>query len=153
MSADRPRLVGMNHVALEVGDLEEALAFYGRVFDFTVRGRSPGMVFLDMGDQFLGLSEGRTQPPDEHRHIGLVVDDLAAARRALEEAGAELLSGRGLNARDPWGNLLQIVEYAEIQFTKTPEVLSALGLAGLEKSERARAELREKGIAPPDRAA
>ena len=153
MSGDRPRLVGMNHVALEVGDLEEALAWYARVFEFTLRGRSPGMAFLDMGDQFLGLSEGRTQPPDDHRHVGVVVDDLAAARRTLEEAGAEILRGRGLSARDPWGNLLQIVEYADIQFTKTPEVLGALGLAGIEKSERARAELREKGIAPPEPAA
>src|SRR5688572_23852936 len=95
-----PRLVGINHVAVEVDDLDEALAFYGRVFQFELRGRVPGMGFLDMGDQFLAVSEPRSQPPDGARHIGLVVDDKAAARRALEEAGAEILPGRGLDFRD-----------------------------------------------------
>src|SRR5688500_14879606 len=118
----RARLIGMNHVALEVGDVEEALAFYGRVFEFELRGRARRMAFLDMGDQFLALAEGRTQPPDEGRHLGLVVDDLEAARRALEEAGAEILPGRGLDFRDPWGNHVQVVAYADIQFTKAPEI-------------------------------
>jgi lactoylglutathione lyase len=144
----RPRLVGLNHVALEVGDLEEALAFYGRVFDFELRGRVPGMAFLDMGDQFIALSEGRTQPSDHHRHFGLVVDDKEAARRALKEAGAELLSGRGLDFRDPWGNYVQVVEYGDIQFTKAPEILQGMGLDGLEKTASARDELRLKGLAP-----
>ena len=99
--SDRPRLVGVNHVALEVGDVEEALAFYGRLFDFELRGRAPGMAFVDMGDQFLALSEGRQQPQDDHRHFGLVVDDKEAVRRALEEAGVEILPGRGLDFRDP----------------------------------------------------
>ncbi|MGH3038956.1 MAG: VOC family protein [Gaiellaceae bacterium] len=143
----RPRLVGVNHVALEVGDLEEALAFYGRLFDFELRGRAPGMAFLDMGDQFLALSEGRRQPRDEHRHFGLVVDDKEAARRALEDAGAEILPGRGLDFVDPWGNRIQIVDYRDIQFTKAPAVLRALGLEGLDKSESALEELRRKGIA------
>ena len=141
-----PRLVGINHSALEVADLDQALDFYGRIFDFTLRGRGPRMAFLDMGDQFIALAEGRTQAPDGHRHLGLVVDDKAAARRALEEAGAEILPGRGLDFLDPWGNHVQVVEYAEIQLTKTPEVLTALGLAGLGKSDRALAELRTKGI-------
>jgi lactoylglutathione lyase len=144
----RPRLVGLNHIALEVGDLEEALAFYGRVFDFELRGRVPGMAFLDMGDQFIALSEGRTQPSDHHRHFGLVVDDKEAARRALKEAGAELLSGRGLDFRDPWGNYVQVVEYGDIQFTKAPEILQGMGLDGLEKTASARDELRLKGLAP-----
>jgi lactoylglutathione lyase len=144
----RPRLVGLNHVALEVGDLEEALAFYGRVFDFELRGRVPGMAFLDMGDQFIALSEGRTQPSDHHRHFGLVVDDKEAARRALKEAGAELLSGRGLDFRDPWGNYVQVVEYGDIQFTKAPEILQGMGLDGLEKTASARDELRLKGLGP-----
>src|SRR3712207_3519411 len=112
------RLVGINHVALEVGDIEDAVAFYGRVFEFELRGRVPGMAFLDMGDQFLALAEGRDQGPDPERHFGLVVDDRAAARRALEEAGAELVDGRGLNFRDPWGNRVEVVEYADVQFTK-----------------------------------
>jgi lactoylglutathione lyase len=142
----RPRLVGVNHVALEVGDLEEALAFYGRFFDFTLRGRVRGMAFLDMGDQFLAVSEGRTQPPDEHRHLGLVVDDLEATRRALEEGGVELLRGRGLDFRDPWGNRIQVVDYRDIQFTKAPDVLRGMGLEDLEKSARALAELRDKGL-------
>jgi len=145
MSA-RPRLVGVNHVALEVGDVDEALAFYGRFFEFTLRGRVRGMAFLDMGDQFLALGEGRTQPPDDHRHIGLVVDDLEATRRALEEGGVEILPGRGLDFRDPWGNRIQVVDYRGIQFTKAPEILRGMGLDGLEKSERALAELRDKGL-------
>lgn len=143
----RPRLVGVNHVALEVDDLEEALAFYGRFFDFTLRGRARGMAFLDMGDQFLALGEGRTQPPDERRHLGLVVDDLEAARQALEEAGVEILPGRGLDFLDPWGNRIQVVDYRDVQFSKTEPVLRGMGLDGLEKSERALAELRDKRLA------
>jgi lactoylglutathione lyase len=146
MSA-RPRLLGVNHVALEVGDIEEALAFYGRVFDFELRGRAPGMAFLDMGDQFLALSEGRQQPRDDHRHFGLVVDDKEATRRALTEAGVEILPGRGLDFLDPWGNRIQVVDYREIQFTKAPEVLRGMELGDLEKTKRARAELRRKGMA------
>src|ERR671931_678951 len=117
------RLVGINHVALEGGDLEEALSFYGRIFEIELRGRIPGMAFVDIGDQFIALSEGRTQPPDQSRHFGLVVDDREAVRTALEDAGAEILPGRGLDFRDPWGNRFQIVQYDEVQFTKAPEVL------------------------------
>jgi lactoylglutathione lyase len=141
-----PRLVGINHVALEVGDVEEALAFYGRIFDFELRGRAGRMAFLDMGDQFVALGEGRSQPPDHHRHLGLVVDDAGAARQALVAAGVEILPGHGLDFRDPWGNRIQVVEYGDIQFSKTPEVLAGMGLAGLEKTERAREELRRKGL-------
>jgi predicted enzyme related to lactoylglutathione lyase len=143
----KARLVGINHVALEVGDIDEALAFYGRLFEITLRGRSFGMAFVDMGDQFIALSRGRTQPADEHRHFGLVVDDKEATRGALEAAGVEILPGRGLDFRDPWGNLVQIVQYDEVQFTKTPAVLRSLGLE-LGKSARARDELRAKGIDP-----
>ena len=144
----KPRLVGLNHVALEVGDVDEALAFYGAVFDLTLRGRAGRMAFVDMGDQFIALGEGRTQPPDDHRHLGLVVDDKEATRRALEAAGAEILPGRGLDFRDPWGNRIQVVDYRTVQFSKTEDVLGGMGLEGLEKSERALAELREKGLAP-----
>ena len=142
----KPRLVGINHVALEVGDIEEALAFYGRLFDFTLRGRSDTMAFIDMGDQFIALSKGRTQAKDEHRHFGLVVDDRAPVRQALEELGAEILPGRGLDFIDPWGNRVQVVEYRDIQFTKAPEVLRAMELGDLDKSERALQELANKGI-------
>jgi predicted enzyme related to lactoylglutathione lyase len=145
--SERPRLLGVNHVALEVGDLEEALAFYGRFFDFELRGRGPGMAFVDLGDQFLALSEGRRQSPDDHRHLGLVVDDKPAVRRALEEAGVEILRGRGLDFLDPWGNRVEIVDYRDIQFTKADRVLQGMGVDGLEKSERALAELREKNLA------
>jgi catechol 2,3-dioxygenase-like lactoylglutathione lyase family enzyme len=141
-----PRLVGINHIALEVGDIDQALEFYGRIFDFTLRGRGRHMAFLDMGDQFIALAEGRSQPPDGHRHLGLVVEDKSAAREALEQAGADILPGRGLDFRDPWGNHVQVVEYSEVQFTKAPEVLSAMGLDRLEKSDEALAELRAKGI-------
>jgi lactoylglutathione lyase len=141
----RPRLFGVNHIAVEVADIDEALEFYGRVFDFTLRGRGQGMAFIDMGDQFIALSAGRTQEPDSHRHIGLVVDDLEAARRALEEAGARILPGRGLDFLDPWGNHFQVVEYRQIQFTKAPEIARGMGLE-LEKSPEALEELREKGF-------
>ena len=140
-----PRLVGINHVALEVGDVDDALGFYGSIFELELRGRMRGMAFVDMGDQFIALSEGRAQPPDRQRHFGLVVDDKAAVRAALEREGVEIVPGRGLDFRDPWGNLIQVVQYDEIQFTKTEAVLRAMGLA-LGKTERALAELRAKGI-------
>jgi lactoylglutathione lyase len=142
----RPRLVGINHVALEVGDLEQALSFYGEIFELELRGRVPGMAFIDIGDQFIALSEGRSQPPDQARHFGLVVDDADAVRAALRDAGVEILPGRGLDFRDPWGNHLQIVGYADIQFTKAPGVLRGMGLERLEKSPEALRELREKGL-------
>jgi catechol 2,3-dioxygenase-like lactoylglutathione lyase family enzyme len=144
----RARLIGFNHIALEVGDLEEALDFYGRIFQFELRGRSRGMAFVDAGDQFLALSEGRTQPPDEHRHFGIVVDDKRAVRKALKEAGVEIIPGRGLDFHDPWGNRWQVVEYGEVQFTKAPHVLSGMGLRDLKKTEKALEELRRKGLAP-----
>jgi predicted enzyme related to lactoylglutathione lyase len=144
--AKRARIVGVNHIALEVGDLEEALSLYGRIFEIELRGRAPGMAFIDIGDQFIALSEGRTQEPDRGRHFGLVVDDREAVRAALEQAGVEILPGRGLDFRDPWGNHFQIVEYGDVQFTKAPSVLEGMGLEGLEKSPEALRELREKGI-------
>ena len=142
-----PRLVGINHVVLEVDDLEQALDFYGRLFELELRGRVPGMAFIDMGDQFLVLAAGRSQPPDQGRHFGLVVDDREEVRRRLEEAGTEILRGRGLDFRDPWGNHVQVVQYSDIQFSKTPAVLAGMGLDGLEKSESALRELRDKGLA------
>jgi catechol-2,3-dioxygenase len=145
-AAGKARLVGINHVALEVGDIDAALAFYGRLFDFSLRGRSATMAFIDMGDQFIALATGRTQAKDRHRHFGLVVDHRAPVRRTLEETGAEILPGRGLDFIDPWGNHIQVVEYQDIQFTKAPEVLRAMGLGHLGKSEAARRELADKGI-------
>ena len=134
-------------MALEVGDVDEALAFYGRIFDFELRGRSTRMAFIDLGDQFVALAAGRTQAPDEHRHFGLVVDSKQAVRETLAEAGVEVLPGRGLDFRDPWGNVVEVVEYSEIQFTKEPQVLAGMDLAGLGKSEQALEELRAKGLA------
>jgi catechol 2,3-dioxygenase-like lactoylglutathione lyase family enzyme len=142
----RPRLLGINHVALEVGDLEAALEFYGSVFEFELRGRVPGMAFLEMGDQFIALSEGRSQSGDDSRHFGLVVDDKDAARAALEAAGAEIVPGRGLDFRDPWGNRVHVVDYREIQFSKTAGVLAGMDVE-IAKSDQALAELRAKGLA------
>jgi catechol 2,3-dioxygenase-like lactoylglutathione lyase family enzyme len=144
----RPRLVGVNHVALEVGDVDEALAFYGRIFEFTLRGRGGGMAFIDMGDQFIALTQVRTQERDRARHFGLVVDDKEQARRALADAGVEVAPGRSLDFHDPWGNSVQVVQYDEVQFTKAERVLRGMGLE-LDKTERALAELREKGLADP----
>ena len=138
------RLVGINHVALEVTDVEAALAFYGRLFTIELRGRAPGMAFIDIGDQFIALSEGRTQPADDHRHFGLVVDDRHAALHAAREAGAELVGRHDF--RDPWGNRVQLVEYGDVQFTKDARVLAGMGLPRLEKSESAGQELRKKGL-------
>jgi catechol 2,3-dioxygenase-like lactoylglutathione lyase family enzyme len=141
-----PRLVGINHVALEVGSVEEALEFYGRIFELELRGRAGRMAFIDIGDQFIALAEGRSQPPDRARHFGLVVDDKDATREALIAAGVELQPGRGLDFLDPWGNLVQVVDYRDVQFTKTPEILRGMGLDSLDKSDQALAELREKGL-------
>jgi lactoylglutathione lyase len=144
----KARAVGINHIALEVGDIDEALAFWERLIEVRLRGRSGTMAFIDLGDQFIALSTGREQGPDSHRHFGLVVDDRAPLRQALEAMGAEILPGRGLDFLDPWGNRVQVVEYRDIQFTKTPAVLRAMGLEGLGKSEAALEELAAKGIAP-----
>jgi predicted enzyme related to lactoylglutathione lyase len=136
----KARLVGINHVALEVGEVDEALEFYGRIFDFELRGRAGRMAFVDMGDQFIALAEGRRQPPDDHRHFGLVVDDIERALAAAREAGADV---RGNDFRDPWGNNVQLVAYEDIQFTKTPAILAAMGFE-LEKTDAARDEIRRK---------
>jgi len=143
-----PRLVGINHVALEVGDLKEALDCYGRIFELEVEQEAafPRMAFVQLGDQFIAFSEGRSQPSDTERHVGLVVDDKQATREALEAAGATILPGRFLDFVDPWGNHVQVVAYSDIQFSKTPEVLRGMGL-DLPKSERALAELRDSGLA------
>ncbi len=142
-----PRLVGINHIALEVDEIDEALAFWESIFGpLQLRGRGKQMAFIDMGDQFLALAQGRTQPPDLHRHFGLVVDDKEAVRARLRELGIPVSSGRGLDFRDPSGNLIQIVDYSDVQFTKADNMLRAMGLDGLEKSESALAELRAKGI-------
>ena len=143
--ARKARLVGINHVALEVGDLDEALEFYDSIFDLQVESRIPGMAFITMGDQFLALAEGRTQPPDDDRHFGLVVDDKEAALAAARDAGVEMF-GKGNDFRDPWGNFIQVVEYSEIQFTKAPQVLRGMDLDGIGKSDRALEELRQKGL-------
>jgi catechol 2,3-dioxygenase-like lactoylglutathione lyase family enzyme len=141
-----PRLVGINHVALEVDDLERSVAFYGSLFELRFRGRSEGAAFVDIGDQFLALMQGRSRGPDGARHFGLVVDDKEAARRALATAGVEVIPGRRLDFLDPDGNRVEIVQYDQIQFTKTAEILRGMGLE-LGKTDEALAELREKDLA------
>ena len=143
----KARALGINHVVLEVGNIDEALEFYGAIFELELRGRVEGRAFIDMGDQFLQLSENRTQEPDGQRHFGLVVDDREAVRRALAEAGVTLL-GKRLNFHDPWGNRIEIVSYDNVQFTKADHVLRGMGLGDIEKTPDAIAELAEKGMAP-----
>src|SRR6476661_5913116 len=145
--AKKARAVGFNHVALEVGDIEEALAFYGRLFDFKLRGKSKDSAFIDLGDQFIALQKGRRQAADDGRHFGLVVDDKEAAREALKAAGVTLLEGPFLDFRDPWGNRVEIVGYDNIQFTKAPNVLRGMGLTHLTKNKKAKKELADKGMA------
>lgn len=149
----KPRLVGVNHVALEVGDLEAALAFYGSIFSFTLRGRTADHAFLDMGDQFLALAEtdAAAARGDDHRpdaHFGLVVDDRVAVRELAGAAGARLIEGPSLDFLDPWGNRIQVVDYADVQFTKAPQVLRAMGIAAAKDASALR-ELAEKGMSPP----
>ena len=143
--AKKARAMGINHVVLEVGDLDEALEFYGAIFAFELRGRGERNAFIDLGDQFLQLSLGKNQGADERRHFGLVVDDREPVRRALAELGVELLD-RGLNFRDPWGNRVEVVPYGDIQFTKADHVLRGMGLAGQGKTEDAARQLAEKGM-------
>jgi catechol 2,3-dioxygenase-like lactoylglutathione lyase family enzyme len=152
VSTGKPRLVGINHVALEVGDIEQALHFYGSIFSFKLRGwhkdddGHPDMAFIDMGDQFLALSRGRDQAPDQSRHFGLVVDDRSNVRSLAEAAGATMLAGPFLDFLDPWGNRVEVVEYKDLQFAKTPGVLNSMGLQ-LQKSPQAQKEIAEKGVA------
>src|ERR1700722_13108948 len=143
----KSRIVGVNHIALEVGDIEEALAFYGRLFAFELRGKSETMAFIDLGDQFIALQKGRKQPADDGRHFGLVVEDKEAVRKALKAAGVPLVGGRFLDFLDPWGNRIEIVGYDNIQFSKAPNVLRGMGLTHLTKNESAKKELAKKGMA------
>jgi lactoylglutathione lyase len=141
------RLIGINHVALEVGDIDEALAWYGRFFEFELRGRiGTSMAFLDMGDQFIALAAGRSQPPDQARHFGLVVDDKEGARATLQQADVDVQATGSLDFLDPWGNHVQVVDYRDIQFTKASPVLRAMGIDELPKTEGAQEELRRKGV-------
>ena len=139
--------MGINHIALEVGDLGEALAFWESIFGpLELRGRAGNMAFIDMGDQFIALAQVASQPRDQERHFGLVVDDKAAVRAALEAAGVALTRAPNCSFRDPWGNHVEVVDYREIQFTKAESVLRGMGLDGLEKRDEALAELRAKGL-------
>ncbi len=144
----KARAIGINHVALEVGDIDEALEFYGGFLEFELRSRSDNAVFIDLGDQFINFSRGRRQAPDDDRHFGLVVDDRQLVADALETMGVKLLPGPFMDFLDPWGNRIEIIDYTGIQFTKTPHVLKGMGLDGLGKTAEAIAELTEKGMAP-----
>ena len=142
----KARVVGINHIALEVGDIDEALEFYGSFLDFSLRSKSSGAAFIDLGDQFIALMKGRTQPRDDHRHFGLVVNDKDVVSKTLDELGIELVSDRFLDFYDPWGNRIEIVGYQGIQFSKTPGVLHGMGLTNLEKTDDAKQQLRDKGM-------
>ena len=144
----KARAMGFNHVALEVGDIEEALAFYANLFEFELRGKSDEMAFIDLGDQFLALQKGRKQGPDDERHFGLVVSDQDMVRSALAKHEIEILPGPFLDFLDPWGNRFEIVGYDDIQFTKVPHVLRGMGLANIKKTESAIQELKDKGMSP-----
>ena len=138
------KLVGINHIAVQVGDLDEMIEFLGRLVDrLELRGRSGGMAFVDLGDQFIALE--RSAEPVAAGHYGLVVDDQAEVVRRAREAGARMIGGHDF--LDPWGNHWQVVDYRNVQFTKTERVLRGMGIGELEKSERALVELREKGLA------
>ncbi len=145
-SATKPQLIGLNHIALEVGDIGEALDFYGSIFEFSLRNRFERMAWIDLGDQFIALSTNPAPAPDDDRHFGLVVDSKERTRRAMEAAGVDALPGRSLRFRDPWGNQVEIVDYGDVQFTKTPAILGGMGIEPPEKTEEALEELRGKGL-------
>ena len=146
--ARKARAIGINHIALEVGDIDEALDFYGSFLEFDIQSRSENAAFIYFGDQFINFSRGRKQGPDDDRHFGIAVDDKELVRRTLGEMGVELLDGRFLDFLDPWGNRVEITTYTNIQFTKAEHVLRGMGLGHLEKTDRAIEELRKKGMAP-----
>ncbi len=146
--AKKARALGFNHVALEVDDIDEAIAFYERLFDFELQSKNDSIAFIYMGDQFINFTKGRRQSPDDERHFGIVVDDKEAVRQTLEEMGVEVLPGRFLDFLDPWGNRVEIVSYQNIQFTKAPNVLRGMGIDKLEKSQEALEELSERGMSP-----
>jgi len=146
--SQKARAIGINHVALEVGDIDEALDFYAGFIDFELRSRSETMAFIDLGDQFMNFSTGRRQAADDDRHFGLVVDDRELVAQSLEAMGVSLLPGPFMDFLDPWGNRIEIVDYDSIQFTKAPYVLRGMGLDERQKTEEAIAELTEKGMAP-----
>ena len=143
----KARALGINHVVLEVGNLDAALEFYGAIFDFTLRGKSEHNAFIDLGDQFIQLSLGKTQQADDKRHFGFVVDDREPVHLALEKLGVELI-GQRLNFRDPWGNRIEVVPYDDVQFTKAAHVLKGMGVVALEKTPSAIEELKKKGMTP-----
>jgi catechol 2,3-dioxygenase-like lactoylglutathione lyase family enzyme len=147
MATNLPRLIGINHVALEVGDLEEALAFYGKIFAITLRGRGERQAFVDMGDQFLALMETAAPHRDQARHFGLVVDDRARVRALAQTAGAQMIDGPFLDFLDPWGNRIEVISYADVQFSKAPHVLRGMQFDG-GKSAKAKQELTDKNMAP-----
>ena len=149
MAEQKPRLIGINHVAIEVGDIDQALDWYGKIFDFNLRGRSERAAFIDMGDQFINLAlvPGLQQDGVERRHIGFVVDDRSTVKARAEAAGAVMVQGPFLDFLDPWGNRIEVIEYSNIQFTKAPNVLRGMGLT-LGKNDNAKKELAEKGMAP-----
>ena len=146
--SQKARAVGINHLALEVGDIEEALAFYGDFLEFSLRSKSENAAFIDLGDQFINLTKVDAQPKDNHRHFGLVVSDKETVRASLAEMGVEMASSRFRDFYDPWGNRIEIVGYDNSQFSKTPNVLKGMGLDSLYKNEKAIQELTDKGMAP-----
>lgn len=143
---DRVRALGVNHVALEVDSVDAAIEWWSRFFVLELRGRQSGMAWIDLGDQFVALSEPRSQPADDSRHFGLVVDDKERLRAALGDAGIDVPGSGSLRFQDPWGNAIEIVDYRDVQFTKAPGVLHGMGLDRLEKREEALEELRAKGL-------
>ena len=147
MVKNKARALGINHIVLEVGDLDKALIFYGQIFEFNLRGRNDNNAFIDMGDQFIQLRLGRTQEADGARHFGFVVDNREAVKQALEEMGVEMLEHR-MNFHDPWGNRVEVVSYEDIQFTKAPNIIRGMGIKKLEKTSSAINELAKKNMAP-----
>jgi lactoylglutathione lyase len=147
MAKKKARALGINHVVLEVGDLDEALEFYGKIFEFSLRGRNSHNAFIDMGDQFIQLRLGKTQEADDARHFGFVVDDRSSVGDTLKEMGVDMIGDR-LNFRDPWGNRIEVVPYDNIQYTKADHILRGMGIEGLEKTSEAVKELSEKGMIP-----
>ena len=144
----KARAVGINHVALEVSNIDQALEFYGTFLAFEIESQNESAAFIYFGDQFINFMKGRTQGPDQGRHFGIAVDDKELVRQALNDMGVELLSGKFLDFIDPWGNRIEITTYQNIQFTKADHVLKGMGLGDIKKTDHALDELRKKDMAP-----
>ncbi len=142
--------IGINHIALEVGNIAEALAFYGSFLNFTITSQTEDAAFIYFGDQFINFAKGRTQASDEKRHFGIAVDDKELVRNTLTQMDVTLLGGQFLDFLDPWGNRIEITTYTNIMFSKTTAILRGMDMDHLQKTDQALGQLNKHGLGTLD---